>query len=369
MPTIATRAPSAPKPAAGRAAGPPGRRRPGPAEPLDRRDGSGGRGDEIDLDTLAAQWWVAIEAGNAALRVAGRSLPGGEAAVHSRHLSEERAEAVRLLSGLEHDFHQPSHLVPWLAAPALTTRMLGLPPEVVACVFDLDGVLTASAAVHDAAWAETFDTFLLEQAERHHRPYIPFDRQRDYRALIAGKPRRDGVRAFLASRGISLPEGSPDDLPGDPTVFGLANRKNLRLRQHLAHEGVAAFKGSHSYLEAARMVGVRRAVVSPSANTAAFLERAGLDRLVEVRVDGNTIEAEHLRPKPAPDMLLAACRFLDVDPEQVATFETTTAGIAAARGAGVRLTIAVDRTGESETLHASDADRVVTDLAELLAAA
>ncbi len=243
--------------------------------------------------------------------------------------------------------------------------MLGLPDGVVACVFDLDGVLTTSSTMHALAWAETLDPFLLERAERSHREYVPFDTRTEYPVYIAGRPRLDGVRGFLGSRGIGLPEGADDDPPGGETMHGLANRKNELLQQHLDRQGVAAFSGSRFYLEAARNIGVHRAVVSASANTAEILESAGLAHLIEYTVDGNTIAAEHLRAKPAADTIVAACRRLGVQPGQLAAFETTPAGITAARAAGVRLTVGVDRTGQTEALLAGDADLVISDLAEL----
>ena len=325
--------------------------------------------EPVSLDDLAAQWWAALEAAGGAIRAAGRTMHPLHLAEQSRRLVAERAETIRSLEELSRERHEPSRLVRWLAAPAITPRMLGLPADVTACVFDLDGVLTTSADAHAAAWTETFDRFLLEQADRHHRPFVAFDRRHDYEELVAGKPRLEGVRDFLGSRGISLLEGDSDDPPGAPTVHGLANRKNRLLQQHLAREGVAALGGSRSYLQAARMARLSRAVVSASANTAAILDRAGLADLVDVRVDGWTIDAEGLRPKPAPDLLLAVCRRLEIEPRRAVAFETTPAGIAAARAAGVALVVGVDRSGEAELLRARDADLVVNDLTELLATA
>jgi beta-phosphoglucomutase-like phosphatase (HAD superfamily) len=240
---------------------------------------------------------------------------------------------------------------------------------VVACVFDLDGVLTTSAAVHAAAWAETLDSFLLQRAERGNRQFIPFDRRRDYEDHLAGRPRLGGVRSFLASRGIGLPEGNPGDEPGAETVWGLANRKNLALRQRLDREGVAAFAGSRCYLEAARIARLHPAVVSPSSNTATILERTGLAHLLEQRIDGNTMEAERLRGKPAPDTLVAACERLHVEPGESAAFETTPAGVTAARAAGFKFVVGVSRSDNGGALRASDADLVIDDLAELLVGA
>jgi HAD superfamily hydrolase (TIGR01509 family) len=314
------------------------------------------------IDDLVGSWWTALEAGGSALRAAGRYLDGEEVSRRNQQLREERADTMRLLGDLARDGHSESRLLRLLGAPALRRSMIGLPEHVTVCVFELDGVLTTSAAVHAAAWAETFDPFLLERAEHHRRPFMPFLRDHDYDEHLAGAPRLDGVRAFLASRGISLPEGRDSDPPGTATVHGLANRKNEALQQHLDREGVEAFAGVRSYLVAAGMLHVRRAVVSASANTKAMLERAGLDDLVEELVDGRVIEAERLRPRPAPDSLLAACRRLGVTPHQAAAFETTPAGIAAARAAEVSLAVAVG----PQPAYAAEADVVVSDLADLL---
>jgi HAD superfamily hydrolase (TIGR01509 family) len=313
------------------------------------------------VDDLAGQWWAALEVGRSALHAAALYLPAAELAERSARLREERAESTGLLADLARARGTESRLLRLLAAPALRRPMLGLPERVSACIFELDGALTTSAAAHAAAWAETFDSFLLERADRSGRPFAPF-RGRDYPEHLAGTPRLDGVRAFLASRGISLPEGSRDDPPGAATVHGLANRKNRALQRRLDRQGVDAFAGVRCYLEAARMLGLRRAVVSASSNTVLMLERAGLADLVEECIDGRAIETERLRAKPAPDTLLAACRRLGVDPEHAAAFETTPAGIAAARAAGVALAVAVN----AEASWASEADLVVDDLADLL---
>jgi HAD superfamily hydrolase (TIGR01509 family) len=311
---------------------------------------------------LVGQWWTALEVGQSAVRAAGLYLPAAEVAERSRLLREERIASMRLLADLARDGATGSRLLRLLGAPALRRTMLGLPEGTSACVFELDGALTTSAAVHAAAWAETFDPFLLERAERTRRQFVPFQHDRDYREHLAGTPRLDGVRALLASRGISLAEGSRDDPPGTATVHGLANRKNQALQRRLDREGVAAIAGVRCYLEAARMLRLRRAVVSASANTAMILERAGLADLVEECIDGRAIEAERLRPRPAPDTLLAASRRLGVKPQQAAAFETTPAGIAAARAAGFSLTVVVN----PDAAWASEADVVVGDLAELL---
>jgi beta-phosphoglucomutase-like phosphatase (HAD superfamily) len=311
------------------------------------------------------RWWAALDAARAALAVAGHDLGAGEVSERASRLAAERSDIIRLLQALAQERHTASWLLRWLAAPTLTRRMLGLPDGVVACVFDLDGVLTTSSTMHAAAWAETLDPFLVERAEHGHREFVPFDPRHEYQDFIAGRPRLDGIRTFLASRGISLPEGSAGDPPGAETIHGLANRKNELLRNRLDRQGVAAFAGSRFYLEAARSIGVHRVVISASANTATMLESSGLARLVEYCIDGNTIAAERLRAKPEPDTLIAACHKFELQPRQLAAFETTTAGITAARAAGVRLTVGVDRSGESEALLGSDADLVIGDLAEL----
>ena len=314
------------------------------------------------LDSLAIRWWVALDAAREALHSAGRYLGSADTGERMRDLVEERSETMQLLRELARIGHASKWLHQWLAAPSLTRRMLGLPDGVAACVFDLDGVLTTSAAMHASAWAETFDSFLLSRSELGHRQFVPFDADVEYREHIAGRPRLDGARGFLASRGISLPEGGVKDPAGAETIHGLANRKNEVLQRHLDEVGVAAFAGSRFYLEAARSIGVHRAVVSASLNTPAILERAGLAHLIEHCVDGATTESEHLLARPSPDMLVAACRQLAVEPAQLVAFETTSDGIAAARAAGVRLVVCVDRSGHASS---ADADVVVSDLAEL----
>jgi beta-phosphoglucomutase family hydrolase len=240
--------------------------------------------------------------------------------------------------------------------------VLGLPDGVTACLFDLDGVLTDTAAVHAAAWAKAFDSFLHA---RDGADFVPFSRQ-DYLDYVDGKPRAAGVRDFLASRGISLPEGSPDDPPEAETVNGLGNRKNADLVQRIRSGGVEVFEGSRRYLQAAREAGLRRAVVSSSANTADVLAVTGLDEYVELRVDGVTIRTEGLAGKPAPDTFLAAADRLGVAPAAAAVFEDAIAGVQAGRSGHFGAVVGVDRAGQADALRANGATVVVTDLAELL---
>jgi beta-phosphoglucomutase family hydrolase len=243
---------------------------------------------------------------------------------------------------------------------------LGLPEGVTAGLFDLDGVLTDTAAVHNKAWTEMFDAFLRERAERNGESFVPFDPVADYARYVDGKPRPDGVRDFLASRGITLPEGKSDDGPDVETVNGLGNRKNEALLRRIREEGVEVFEGSRRYLEAARDAGLRRAVVSSSANTAEVLELTGLATLVEGWIDGLTITAEGLKGKPAPDTFLAGARCVGVEPAQAAVFEDALAGVEAGRAGGFGFVVGVDRTGHADALRAHGADIVVRDLAELL---
>ncbi|WP_089154440.1 beta-phosphoglucomutase family hydrolase [Micromonospora sp. NBS 11-29] len=244
--------------------------------------------------------------------------------------------------------------------------MLGLPAHVTACLFDLDGVLTQTARVHNAAWAETFDAFLRRRSVETGEPFRPFDPGPDYNRYVDGKPRADGVRSFLASRGITLPEGSPDDPPDADTVNGVGNRKNVVLLQRIEHDGVDVYDGSVRYLEAATRAGLRRAVVSASANCAAVVQVTGLDRWLEARVDGVVARQRGLRGKPQPDTFLEGARMLGVDPAQAAVFEDALAGVAAGRAGGFGYVIGVDRVGQADELRAHGADVVVTDLADLL---
>jgi beta-phosphoglucomutase family hydrolase len=243
--------------------------------------------------------------------------------------------------------------------------VLGLPDGIRAGLFDLDGVLTRTAVVHAAAWKEMFDDFLRRRAAETGEPFLPFDAHADYDRYVDGRKRADGVRAFLASRGIQLPEGSPDDPPAAATVHGLGNRKNELVLAKLAH-GVDVYPGSVRYVEALRDAGLGRAVVSSSANTKAVLEVTGLDTLFDVVVDGVVAERDGLAGKPAPDTFLAAARALGVAPADAAVFEDALAGVEAGRAGGFGLVVGVDRVGQAEELRRHGADIVVTDLADLL---
>lgn len=244
--------------------------------------------------------------------------------------------------------------------------MLGLPDGVTACLFDLDGVLTDTASVHAAAWKDTFDEYLKGRAARMGESLRPFDAHDDYDAYVDGKPRAAGVRDFLASRGITLPEGDADDPPGAETVQGIGNRKNQQLLTRIHRDGVIVFDGSRRYLEAVRDAGLRTAVVSSSANTAEIVRVTGLEPLLDARVDGVVAGELHLTGKPAPDTFLEGARRLGAEPAAAAVFEDALAGVAAGRAGAFGAVVGVDRVGQGDALLEHGATRVVTDLAELL---
>jgi beta-phosphoglucomutase family hydrolase len=244
--------------------------------------------------------------------------------------------------------------------------VFGLPEGVTACLFDLDGVLTDTASLHTTAWAEMFDGYLRERAERTREPLVAFDPVRDYQEYVDGKPREDGVRSFLQSRSIDLAEGRPDDGPDAETVAGLGNRKNRLFLRSVHDGGVTVFEGSRRYLQAVSDAGLAVAVVSSSANTREVLEATGLDTWVHQRVDGVTIREEHLAGKPAPDSFLRGAELLGVPPGRAAVFEDAVSGVTAGRAGAFGFVVGVDRVGHAEALRRHGADVVVEDLAELL---
>lgn len=238
---------------------------------------------------------------------------------------------------------------------------LGLPDDILACLFDLDGVVTKTAVVHAAAWRETFDAFLRERGGDAFRPFT----DADYDEYVDGRPRADGVRTFLVSRGIGLPEGKHDDPPDARTVHGLGNRKNELLLAKIRAEGVEAYDGTLRYLAAVRARGLRTAIVSSSANCRDVLRSIGAEDLFDVRIDGVVAAERGLPGKPEPDTFLAAARDLGVEPSRAAVFEDALAGMDAGRAGHFGYVVGVDRVGQTDALYAHGADRVVTDLAEL----
>lgn len=235
-----------------------------------------------------------------------------------------------------------------------------------AMLFDLDGVITRTAAVHAAAWKQLFDEFLSMRALKGGEPFRPFDVESDYRHYVDGKLRYEGARSFLESRGIVLPYGTPDDRPGDETVCGLANKKDDYFQALLAQRGVEVYQDAVAFLRAAKVCGFRTAVVSASKHCAAVLESAGLAGFFEVRVDGVVSEHLHLRGKPAPDAFLEAAKRLGVRPDRAVVIEDAIAGVQAGQRGGFGLVIGVDRVGQTEALKRSGAHIVVSDMGEIL---
>jgi len=244
--------------------------------------------------------------------------------------------------------------------------VLGLPEQTRATLFDLDGVLTDTASMHKKAWQTMFDDVLRERARRTDEPFVAFDVDADYLKYVDGKKREDGVRSFLASRGIELPDGSPSDGPAAGSIFGLGNRKNKLFQQVLHTDGVTVFDGSRRYLEAAVSAGLGTAVVSSSANTREVLELTGLDKFVQHRVDGVTMREQNIAGKPAPDSFLHAAQLLGITPAQGVVFEDALSGVEAAHAGKFGYVVGVDRVGQTEALRRNGADVVVTDLADLM---
>jgi beta-phosphoglucomutase family hydrolase len=247
-----------------------------------------------------------------------------------------------------------------------------LPPGLLACLFDLDGVLTRTASLHAAAWKAMFDAFLAEHARQAGTAFTPFDIGADYERYVDGRPREDGTRAFLASRGIELPEGSDDDPPGAWTIRGLGRVKNDDVLNRIRTGGVEVFEGSVDFVRRVRAAGLRTAVVSSSKNTLDVLRATGLESLFGARVDGVVAGERGLPGKPAPDTFLAGAAELGVPPGRAAVFEDATAGVEAGRAGGFAVVVGVDRSTDPTTararaqeLRAHGADLVVRDLSEL----
>jgi HAD superfamily hydrolase (TIGR01509 family) len=244
--------------------------------------------------------------------------------------------------------------------------VLGLPDGVRACLFDLDGVLTDTARVHALSWKETFDAYLRARSARTGEPFVPYDLEGDFATYAAGRLRADGCRDFLASRAIELPQGDAEDPPGAETVTGLANRKNEILLRLIREQGVLPYPGSVRYLSEAKEAGLRRIVVTSSHNCDEVLAAAGLEGLVEGRIDGNLAERVGLPGKPAPDTYLAGAELAGVTPAEAAVFEDAVAGVASGRAGRFAYVVGVDRAGQADVLLAHGADVVVGDLHELL---
>ena len=235
-----------------------------------------------------------------------------------------------------------------------------------AVLFDLDGVLTATARLHAACWKRMFDEYLARQAAGAGEPFQPFEIATDYRRYVDGKLRYDGVRSFLGSRGIDVPQGDPDDSPDRETICGLGNRKNELIGEVLDTDGVDVYEESIAWVRQLRRMGFATAVVSASKNCERVLRAANIEDLFDSRVDGVVAAELELAGKPAPDTFLEAARRLGVEPERAVVVEDAVSGVQAGRAGRFGLVIGVDRTGDPGALRAGGADLVVGDLGELL---
>ncbi|HEY6524249.1 MAG TPA: beta-phosphoglucomutase family hydrolase [Solirubrobacteraceae bacterium] len=242
--------------------------------------------------------------------------------------------------------------------------MLGLPDDITALLFDLDGVLTPTAKIHFKAWKQTFDEFLKARDGDSFKEFT----QDDYNEYVDGMSRFDGVRSFLKSRDIELPEGADDDdgSSGEPTVHGLGNRKNDLVLELIHRDGVEPYPGSLKYVKAAQEAGLARAVVSASANCRPVLRSAGIEDLFDAIIDGKVADEQHLQGKPHPDTYLAGAKALSVDPSVAAVFEDATAGVQAGHDGHFGYVVGVDRVDHAAALKSHGADVVVKDLADLL---
>jgi len=316
---------------------------------------------ERELDILRSDWRNTLLASRKALRAAEGILPDEELAAYERHLRAEYTSAAAELRQFARDEYIPTELAEPFLSRGLSRRALGLPESVRACVLELDDVLVGSSALQREAWEHALNELLRGRSDTHYgRTTPPFDAWAEYAEHIQGRPRLDGVRGFLASRGIRLPEGEPDDPPGAETVHGVANRKSEWLGRLLEQRGVGAFDGVRHYLELAHDAHIACAVVSASAHAEEMLERSGLSDLIDVTIGADSID---------PDRLRAACQKLRVDPEAAAAFETSSAGVAAARAAGFAWVVAIDPSGDTDTrrlLRRAGADVVARGLGELL---
>jgi HAD superfamily hydrolase (TIGR01509 family) len=321
------------------------------------------RSRQLELDTASSHWQLALDAAEGTFSAADGLLPVPELVRRRRELARERQEIGTELARLARVIGIQA--VPWLSPVPVNMKMLGLPATVRACLFDLDGVLTDSARLHAWAWGEVFDDFLMRLTEKTGWHFIPFDRDADYRVFIDGRTRLEGIHAFLDSRGIRLADERVDDPDRGDTAGRLAKRKGEVLARGLRQRDVTALSGARRYLEAAGHAGLKRAVVSASTNALPMLELANLATLLEQCVDGDVIRAERLRSRPAPDLLLVACRRLGVRPEEAVTFTHSAAGVAAGHAAGLSV-IGVGDAAQRELLEGFGAERVVSSLSVLL---
>ena len=315
------------------------------------------------LDRLAAEWQLALDAAQGALEHSERAFAPVDLQARRSLLVEERRLTEVQLEAVARIDHAPS--LPWLSPVPVNVSMLGLAAGTAGCVFDLDGVLTDSGRAHAAAWAEVFDDFLLRQTETTGWQFIRFDRDADYRLYLDGRSRLEGIHRFLTSRGIRLPEGRPDDPEQANTAHGLARRKERALARVVLLHGISGLAGARRYLEAVGHAGLSCAVVSGSQSTAEMLELAGLSGLVDESIDAAAMRELSLRSRPAPDVLLAVCDRLGIDPTAAVSFTHSPDGVAAGRAAGLAV-VGVGDEVTLERLRAFGAERVVESLSALL---
>ena len=314
-----------------------------------------------DAHALAVAWQRALDAGQHAVDAGRTTLPTSELAPRRKELIRERHDAARLLETFAKD--TGARPLPWLAPVPVTPELLGLPHGTRACLLDLDGVLADSGALHARAWGEVLDDLLLRFADRLGWQFIRFDPVADYREYFDGRPRLEAIHAFLDSRGIRIPEGRRDDPATANTAQGVARRKGELIQRLLHSRGVVALPGAYRYLDAAGRGGVQRSVLSASASTGAILEQARLDGVVDLCVDADVLRSEGIRSRPAPDVLLYACRRLAVDPAHTVAITRSPAGVAAGHAAGLTV---IGLGHEADQLEGFGADRVVDGIAELL---
>jgi beta-phosphoglucomutase family hydrolase len=235
-----------------------------------------------------------------------------------------------------------------------------------AVLLDLDGVITDTASIHAACWKQMLDEYLQKRAAQTGQAFRPFDIATDYRLYVDGKPRYDGVRDFLTSRDIQLPQGSPEDSPQAETIDGLGNRKNDLVNKIIEEKGVEPYEGSVELIRQLRHREFKIAVVTSSQNCTAVLKAAKLDHFFDVQVDGNVIHAQHLAGKPAPDSYLMGAKLLGVEPARAIVIEDALSGVEAGRNGNFGLVIGVARKGNSDELRRHGAHLVVNDLGELV---
>lgn len=233
-------------------------------------------------------------------------------------------------------------------------------------LWDLDGVITHTASVHAVAWKQLFDAFLQERADRTGELFVPFTIEEDYPRHVDGKPRYDGVRTFLASRGITLPDGTDDDGPDEQTVCGLGNKKNGYFVKVLEEKGADVFPTSVELVKRLKVLGIKHAINSSSKNCRLILRNTGLIDMFDAIVDGVLAAEEKIPGKPAPDTFVRAAELLGLERADCAVVEDAVVGVQSGRAGNFRLVIGVDRGAGRDTLLAEGADVVVTDMREFL---